>query len=200
MYHHLRGRVVEKTPTSVVMEVNGVGYELMVPISTSQKLPAGGGEVLLYTHFVVREDAQILFGFLTKEEQALFRLLITVNGIGPKTAITVLSGLGIQEFKQAIVQGSTEILGTVPGIGRKTAERLVIELREKVAVEGISKTTAGVEALKGHEALVQDSVQALISLGITKQNAKTAIQKALSGAKRSDWNAEILIRESLKHI
>lgn len=200
MYHYLRGRVAEKTLTSVVVDAGGVGFEIMVPLSTSQKLPAVGEEIKLLTHFVVREDAHLMFGFLTKEEQSLFRLLISVTGIGPKMAMTILSGLGMNDLKRAIVQGSIEILSSISGIGRKTAERLVIELREKIAIEGIQKETHGIEALKGQEALIEDSLQALLSLGFKKQNAKSAIQKALASGKQNEWSAEALVRESLKHV
>jgi len=200
MYHYLRGRIAEKTLVSVVVDAGGVGFEVLIPLSTAQKLPAVGEEVKLLTHFVVREDAHLMFGFLTKEEQSLFRLLISVTGIGPKMAMTVLSGLGMNDLKRAIVQGSVETLSSISGIGRKTAERLVIELREKIAIEGMQKGTHGIEALKGEEALIEDSLQALLSLGYKKQNAKSAIQKALASGKRSDWNAEALIRESLKHV
>lgn len=200
MYHYLRGRVAEKTLTSVVVDAGGVGFEVFIPLSTSQKLPAVGEEVKLLTHFVVREDAHLMFGFLTKEEQSLFRLLISVTGIGPKMAMTVLSGLGIGDLKLAIVQGSVETLSTISGIGRKTAERLVIELREKIAIEGIQKGMHGIETLRGQEALVEDSLQALLSLGFKKQNAKSAIQKALASGKQNEWDAEALVRESLKHV
>lgn len=199
MYHYLSGTVAEKGPTWAVLDVGGVGYELTLPISTSQKLPAVGKEIKLLTHFVVREDAQLLFGFLTKEEHSLFKLLLTVSGIGPKMAITILSGLGIGELKRAIVDGSVAALTSISGIGRKTAERLVIELREKVAVESMS-SARGLEVIQKEDALVDDSMQALVSLGYNKQNAKTAIQKALANAKKADWTAETLIRESLKHI
>ncbi len=200
MYHYLRGRVAEKTLTSVVVDAGGVGFEILIPLSTSQKLPAVGEEIKLLTHFVVREDAHLMFGFLTKEEQSLFRLLISVTGIGPKMAMTVLSGLGIGDLKRAIVQGSVETLSSISGVGRKTAERLVIELREKIAIEGIQKGTHGIETLKDQEALIEDSLQALLSLGFKKQNAKSAIQKALASGKQNEWNTEALVRESLKHV
>lgn len=200
MYHYLRGRIAEKTSTWVVLDAGGVGFEVLVPLSTAQKLPAVGEEIKLLTHFVIREDAHLMFGFLTKEEQSLFKLLISVTGIGPKMAMTILSGLGISDLKRAIVQGSIPTLSSISGIGRKTAERLVIELREKVAIEGIAKSPHGIEALKHQEALMEDSLQALLSLGYKKQNAKTAIQKALTSGKQDEWDAEALIRESLKHI
>jgi len=200
MYHYLRGRIAEKTPTWVVLDAGGIGFEVLIPLSTSQKLPAIGEEIKLLTHFVVREDAHLMFGFLTKEERSLFKLLISVSGIGPKMAMTILSGLGISDLKQAIVQGSIATLSSISGIGRKTAERLVIELREKIAIEGVGKGAAGIETLKNQEMLIEDSLQALLSLGYKKQSAKTAIQRALTNGKQNEWNAEALIRESLKHI
>ena len=200
MYRYLSGTVAEKAPTWVVLDVGGIGFELTVPISTSQKLPAVGKEAKLLTHFVVREDAQLLFGFLTKEEHSLFKLLISVTGIGPKMAVTILSGLGMAELKRAIVDGSVATLTSISGIGRKTAERLVIELREKVAVESMASGAHGLEVIQKETALVEDSTQALVSLGYNKQNAKTAVQKAIAHAKKTDWTAETLVRESLKHI
>ena len=134
MYSYLSGILAEKSPTLITVDVNGIGFQLIVPISTSQKLPATGQKVKLLTHHVVREDAQILFGFATEEERSLFKLLLSVSGIGPKLAITILSGLGIEELKQAIVQGSVPALTAVSGIGRKTAERLIVELRERIVV------------------------------------------------------------------
>jgi Holliday junction DNA helicase RuvA len=193
------GLLAEKSPMLITVDVNGIGFELNVPVSTSQKLPSPGAKVKLFTHFVVREDAQLLFGFGTEEERTIFKLLLSVNGIGPKSAMTILSGVGITELKRAIVQGSLPVLTAISGIGRKTAERLIIELREKIIVEGDQgeKTT---EKLDNNNALVQDSLQALIQLGYSKQGAKAAIQKAMTHSKADDWKVEDLIRASLKYM
>lgn len=199
MYNYLSGQLISKAPTSVVLDVNGIGYEIMVSLATSQKLPEPGSRVTLKTYFIVREDAQILFGFATEEERALFKLLISVSGVGPKTALTALSGIELAELKRAIVEGSVATLTSVPGIGRKTAERLIVELREKIII-GKGEEISSVGKSAKDETLLQDSLQALVSLGYSKQAAKTAIQKVYQERRNEGWNAEKLIRESLKYI
>ena len=199
MYSYLSGVLAEKLPTIVTIDVNGIGFQLMVPLSTSQKLPAIGQKVKLMTHHVVREDAEFLFGFGTEEERSLFRLLLSVSGIGPKSAITVLSGLGMGELKRAIVNGSVPALTAISGIGRKTAERIIIELREKVVVEGRADDDK-IESSSKDDVLIQDSLRALVSLGYTKQNSKSAIEKVLKTKSSHKWTTESLIRESLKQI
>src|SRR3989338_7573255 len=200
MYSFLAGVLAEKSPTVITIDVGGIGFQLLVPLSTSQKLPEVGEKVKVLTHHVVREDAQLLFGFLREEERALFKLLLGVSGIGPKSALTILSCLGIRELKKAIVQGSVLALTAIPGIGRKTAERLIIELREKIVIEGRLDPEGIPVILSKHEALAQDSLRALVSLGYSKQDAKAAIQKVLSQKGNDRLNAESLIRESLKQI
>ncbi|OGW79166.1 MAG: Holliday junction DNA helicase RuvA [Omnitrophica bacterium RIFCSPLOWO2_12_FULL_44_17] len=199
MYSFLSGTLVEKHPTTAILDVNGIGFEVMIPLSTSQKLPSAGNQVKLRTHFVVREDAHLLFGFFTEEERSLFRLLIGVTGIGPKLGITLLSGLELNELKRAIVHGSIPALTAIPGIGRKIAERLIVELREKIILEkehDSNETSPRVQ----NEILVQDSVQALMSLGYNKQSAKTAIQKVMEQNQKAEWDTETLIRAALKYI
>ncbi len=200
MYNFLAGVLAEKSPTLVTIDINGIGFQLIVPLSTSQKLPAVGEKVKLLAHHVVREDAEFLFGFWTEEERSLFKLLLSVSGVGPKLAITVLSGLGIGELKRAIVNGSVPALTAISGIGRKTAERLIVELREKIVVESHAGDGKQNALLAKHEALVQDSIRALVSLGYAKQSAKAAIQKVLEGCANNRLSAEFLIRESLKQI
>ncbi|MBI4373142.1 MAG: Holliday junction branch migration protein RuvA [Candidatus Omnitrophica bacterium] len=199
MYSFLSGILAEKSPTSVTIDVNGIGFQLLVPLSTSHKLPAEGGKVKLLAYHVVREDAQLLFGFATEEERSLFKLLLSVSGVGPKLAITVLSGLGIGELKRAIVDGSVPALTAISGIGRKTAERLIVELREKIVVEVRSEGKSHAPLSKTEE-LVQDSIRALVSLGYSKQSAKSAIDKVLQNGPGNRLNTESLIRESLKQI
>ncbi|MBI1977180.1 MAG: Holliday junction branch migration protein RuvA [Candidatus Omnitrophica bacterium] len=199
MYSYLAGVLTEKSHTSVTIDVNGIGFQLTIPLSTYQKLPEVGGKAKLLTQHIVREDAEFLFGFFTEEERSLFKLLMSVSGIGPKLAITVLSGLGLQELKRAIVEGSVTALTAISGIGRKTAERIIVELREKIVVEG--RVEGNSEAwLSKHEVLVQDSIRALVSLGYSKQNAKAAIQKVLETRRDGRLDTEELIRESLKQI
>ena len=163
-------------------------------------LPEAGSKVKLFTQHIVREDAELLFGFASEEERSLFKLLMSVSGIGPKLAVTVLSGLNVQELKRAIVDGSIPSLTAISGIGRKTAERLIVELREKVVVEGRSDSEKWDSISSKHEALVEDSLKALISLGYSKQNSKAAIQKVLAKHENGKLNTELIVRESLKQI
>lgn len=200
MYSFLSGILAEKSPTSVTVDVQGIGFQLMAPLSTSQKLPPVGEKVKLLTHHVVREDAELLFGFLTEEERSLFKLMLTVSGVGPKLAITVLSGLGIGELKRAIVDGSVPTLTSISGIGRKTAERLIIELREKIVVESRVEDGKLTGSISKGDVLIEDSLKALVSLGYSKQNAQAAIQKVLQNQGRESLSAELLVRESLKQI
>ncbi len=200
MYHYLQGQLIDKTPTSMVLDVGGVGFYLQIPLSTYEMLPEMGKNIRILTHFIVREDAHTLYGFLTEEERRLFKLLISVSGIGPKTAITALSGVSLSELKRAIVEGSIHVLSGISGIGRKTAERMVVELREKLVVE----TGAAQSALTGFssakEALIEDSLQALIALGYRRQNAREAIQNALKMPETEKYSVEDLIRASLKYV
>ncbi|MBI4395297.1 MAG: Holliday junction branch migration protein RuvA [Candidatus Omnitrophica bacterium] len=199
MYSFLAGVLAEKSPTLITIDVNGIGFQLIVPLSTSQKLPQVGAKAKILTYHVVREDAHLLFGFATEEERALFKLLLSVSGIGPKLAITILSGLGIAELKKAIVEGSVLALTAISGIGRKTAERIIIELREKVVIEGRGEEKSS-PLLSKNEVLAQDSIRALVSLGYSKQDAKAAVQKVLEKRSSERLDTESLIRESLKQI
>ena len=133
MIGRLSGRLAEKTPPQVLLDVHGVGYEIDVPMSTFYNLPAWGETVTLLTHFVVREDAQVLFGFLTAPERATFRELVKISGVGPRTALSILSGLSVSELAQAVTRQDGARLVKVPGIGKKTAERLLLELKGKLA-------------------------------------------------------------------
>ena len=199
MYHYISGTLVGKSPTAVTIDAHGIGYQITIPLSTYQHLPESGARVKLLTHFVVREDLQQLYGFLTDEERDLFRLLISVSNIGPKMAMTILSGIDIPELKQAIVDGAVPVLSAISGIGRKTAERVIVELREKIILDEEHSRTS--RRLTVNEALIEDSLQALVSLGYKKQNAKAAIQKVLSiHGSREKMDVEELIRQSLKYV
>ena len=133
MITFLHGKLVESLPTQVIVDVNGVGYEALIPLSSYDKLPAPGHEVKLLTHLVVREDAHTLYGFMSGAERDLFRLLInTVSGIGPKIALNVLSGISVTAFRGAVAGGDVKALSQISGVGKKTAERIVVELRDKV--------------------------------------------------------------------
>lgn len=200
MYHHLTGNLIEKTATKIVVDVNGVGYEIRIPVSTFSKLPALGERVRILTHFHVREDFQALFGFYTAEERELFRMLLSVSGIGPKMALTLLSGVTIPELKQAIIQGSLLVLTSIPGIGKKTAERLIVELREKVVLEGEEAAASGRAQVNPETVLAEDSMRALVELGYRKQDAKAAVEKALKALEGNKRSVSEVIRLSLKHV
>ena len=200
MYQYFSGQLVEKTPAKVVLDVHGVGYDIRIPVSTYSKLPALGEKTKLLIHFHVREDAQILYGFITEEERDLFRLLLLVTGIGPKIAMTVLSGMTIKELKQAIIQGSLPVLTSISGIGKKIAERVVVELREKIVLEE-SETVHSGSSIPGSEGLLlEDSLQALVELGYKKQNAKSALQKAIQELEGQKPSIADLVRKSLKYV
>ena len=199
MYQYLTGKLAEKTPSRVTIDANGIGYELIVPLSTSQALPHVGTHIKLLTHFIVREDHHQLYGFLKEDERELFRYLISVSGIGPKLAMTVLSGLGVPDLKHAIVDGAVPVLSAISGIGKKTAERIIIELREKIIVD--DSQTVRLSKHLADESLVEDSIQALVALGYRKQNAKAAIQKVLSmNESGKKIELEEVIRQSLKYV
>jgi len=200
MYEFLSGRIVRKEPTRLVLEVGGVGYELAIPLSTFHSLGVPGEEARILTHFLVREDSQQLFGFKTEEERTLFRLLLSVTGIGPKLSLAILSGIGTSELRKAIVEGSVPALTAISGIGRKTAERLIVELREKILLLEPKPEAAVSIRVPGEDRLVEDSLQALMSLGYRVPEAKRALQKVLSERTSPSFSVEDLIRASLKYI
>ncbi len=170
MIGRLVGQLAEKTPPQILVDVNGVGYEVDVPMSTFYNLPALGERVTLLTHFVVREDAQLLYGFLSAEERATFRLLIKIAGIGARTALSILSGLSVAELSQAVTRQEAGRLVKVPGIGKKTAERLLLELKGKLGADLGLPGAAIVSDNQG------DIVQALIALGYNEKEAALAIK------------------------
>src|SRR3984885_12670761 len=138
MITFLHGKLIEALPTQVVVDVNGVGYEVLIPLSSFDKLPPPGGEVKLLTQLVVREDAHILYGFMSLAERDLFRLLInTVSGIGPKIALNILSGISVTAFRGAVANGDVKMLSQISGVGKKTAERIIIELKDKIGPGGV---------------------------------------------------------------
>lgn len=171
MIGRLHGKLLEKNPPQILIDVSGVGYEVDVPMSTFCNLPEVGGELTLHTHFVVREDAQLLYGFATLAERAVFRALIKISGVGPKIALALLSGITIDQLKDAVDRGETGLLTKVPGIGKKTAERLVLELKDKLA--GTGAATAAVPT-SGARA---DVAAALIALGYSEREAAAATKK-----------------------
>jgi Holliday junction DNA helicase RuvA len=169
MIGRLTGLLAEKSPPLVLLDVNGVGYEVDVPMSTFYNLPGLGERVTLLTHFVVREDAQQLFGFLTPEERSTFRQLVKISGIGPRTALSILSGLSVSELSQAVSAQEAGRLVKVPGIGKKTAERLLLELKGKLGPD------LGLPAQVASDAQA-DIVQALMALGYNEKEAAAALK------------------------
>lgn len=180
MIAYLRGVLAEKEITRVVVECHGVGYEAAIPLSTFDRLPAEGAEVKLYTHHEVREDAQLLFGFATKPEQDMFRLVTTVSGVGPKLALAVLSGLTVGDLQLAVSQGDAKRLAAVKGIGKKTAARIVVELKDKInPIEALANATA--ETSREQGAVLRDAMLALAALGFSEDIARAKVQQVLDG-------------------
>ena len=171
MIGRLHGKLLEKNPPQILIDVSGVGYEVDVPMSTFCNLPEVGGELTLHTHFVVREDAELLYGFATLAERAVFRALIKISGVGPKIALALLSGITVDQLKDAVDRGETGLLTKVPGIGKKTAERLVLELKGKLA--GTGAATAAVPTFGARA----DVAAALIALGYSEREAAAATKK-----------------------
>jgi len=187
MIGRIHGKLLEKHPPQIVVDVHGVGYELDVPMSTFYLLPATGAEVTLYTHLVVREDAHQLYGFATKSERKLFRLLLKISGIGARTALSVLSGLSVADLRESVNAQDTGRLTKIPGIGKKTAERLLLELRDKLdAVSAASAAAMG-------DGQVGDITNALLALGYNGREASWAIKQLPAGLNVADG-----IRQALR--
>ena len=180
MITSLHGKLVEVLPTQVTVDVNGVGYELLIPLSSYDKLPQPGAEVKLLTHLAVREDAHVLYGFMTTQERELFRMLInTVSGIGPKIALNILSGMNAVAFRGAVANGDVKALSQINGVGKKTAERIVVELRDKVGPAGAWEASSAQRALSPEDQKVNDAVLALIALGFKQVEAHDAVRGAV---------------------
>jgi Holliday junction DNA helicase RuvA len=171
MIGRLNGILLEKIPPLVLIDCNGVGYECEVPMSTFYNLPAIGEKVVMLTHFVVREDAQLLYGFGSDQERTTFRQLLKVNGIGAKSALSILSGLSIDDLVQAVAMQDTAMLTRVPGVGKKTAERLLLELKDKFTVAGLTASNSNQP-----KSASSDVLNALISLGYNEREALAAVK------------------------
>lgn len=181
MITFLQGKLVEALPTQAVVEVHGVGYEVLIPLSSYNQLPQPGQDVRLLTHLAVREDAHTLYGFMSAAERDLFRLLInTVSGIGPKLALNVLSGMNVTTFRGAVASGDVKALSQISGLGRKTAERIVVELRDKIGEAGAWEASSERRGLSTQDQKVNDAVLALIALGYKQADAHEAVRQALA--------------------
>ena len=200
MIRFLKGMLIEKHPTAVIVESGGIGFEIVIPLSTYSQLPIVNERIQLHMHLHIREDAWQLFGFWTAEERALFKLLVSIPGIGPKLGITILSGIGIANFKRAVVQRDIASLTGISGIGRKTAERIIIELKEKITIDKECMTDEALPLVETEDVLVKDSVTALVSLGYKKQQALTGVKKILAQENKEQLTVEDVIRRSLQYI
>ena len=201
MIGRLAGILIEKHAPEIMLDVNGVGYEVQLPLTSFYELPEIDEQVVVYTHFVVREDAQLLYGFTTRQERTLFRLLIKANGVGPKLALTILSGMTAPEFVSCVERDDIATLVKLPGVGKKTAERLLVEMRDKLkglieAAHGGSPNTS--DTIGTRTAIVdtveEDAIAALLSLGYKPAHAS----KAVSAAFVEGMKSEELIKASLK--
>ena len=189
----LRGTLVEKHPNQVILDVGGVGYDVIIPISTFSKLPGDGSETRLRIHTHVREDAFLLYGFLTLDEKHLFEKLISVSGIGPGLAIKVLSGIGAVDLITAIRRGEVERLVRIPGVGKKTAERMILELRDKLPAPAGDDPAQAAPSLS---ALDEDVLSGLLNLGCARPAAEAAIRKARAAGVPEEF--ESLFRKALE--
>lgn len=200
MIGRIQGVLLEKQVPDLLVDVNGVGYEVHVPMTTMYQLPEVGQSVTLHTHFVVREDAQLLYGFATTTERSLFRALIKVNGVGPKLALTILSGIESNEFVRCVRDGDTVSLVRLPGVGKKTAERLLVEMKDRLKDWQIDNSAAGSvgnESAVGSNNILAEAESALVALGYKPQEAS----KAISAIDKSEIDSsETLIRLALKNM
>jgi Holliday junction DNA helicase RuvA len=198
MISFLHGKLVEALPTQVIVDVNGVGYEVLIPLSSFDKLPQPGNEVKLLTQLIVREDAHILYGFASGAERELFRMLINnVSGIGPKTALNILSGMNAVTFRGAVASGDVKSLSQISGVGKKTAERIVVELRDKVGAAGAWEASSAARSLSDSDQKVNDAVLALMALGFKQPEAHESI-RAAQAVLGEQASVEQLVRASLK--
>lgn len=179
MITFLQGKLIETLPTQVVVEVNGVGYEALIPLSSYDKLPPPGQPVKLLTQSIVREDAHTLYGFMTAAERDLFRLLInSVSGIGPKTALNILSGMNAVTFRGAVANSDVKALSQISGVGKKTAERIVVELRDKIGAAGALEAASARHGLSPDDQKTNDATLALMALGFKQIEAYDAVRGA----------------------
>lgn len=197
MITFLNGKLVEKQPTRIVLEVAGVGYELFIPLSSYDRLPALDAPCRALVYDCIREDDHLLFGFMTEAERQLFMMLISVSGIGPKIAMSALSGLTVRELKAAIVEGDVKRLSSINGIGKKTAERMVVELRDRISKGEALEAVAGAPAREPEDARARDAVLALTALGYQPNIARERVVAVLKQAGASALSVEALVKKAL---
>ncbi|OVE73651.1 Holliday junction branch migration protein RuvA [bacterium B17] len=189
MITFLRGKLVEKQTTRIVLDVGGVGYEVLVPLGSLEALPSVGGECTVLTYDCVREDSHQLFGFMSEGEREIFVLLMGISGIGPKLALSALSGLSVGELRSAIGQGDVARLNSISGIGKKTAERIVVDLRDKIGGSIDGASVAG-----GEPSVAHDAIMALVSLGYNQETARKMAVKAVSNLGEEASTEEVVRR------
>ena len=194
MIGRLQGTILEKQPPTILLDVQGVGYELEAPMSTFYHLPECGENIVLHTHLVVREDAQLLYGFHSLSERLMFRNLIKISGVGPKLALTILSGMSAEDFTRCILEEDSKALTKLPGVGKKTAERLVIELKDRLAKDDSMKLPGAPSRIERQANPVNDAVSALISLGYKAQQASQMVRDL----DVEDKSTEDIIRAALQ--
>ncbi len=199
MITFLDGRLVGALPTQATVDVNGVGYEVFIPLSSYDKLPAVGQSIRILTHLAVREDAHVLYGFMTAPERDLFRLLVNnVSGIGPKLALAVLSGMSVNNFKAAVVNSDIASLSKISGLGKKTAERIVLELKDKLGVAAAWEAASAMHAPTSEQEQANEAVLALIALGYKQIDAHKAVREVQE--KGEAKQAEELVKLALKRM
>jgi len=199
MITFLDGKLASALPTQAIVDVGGVGYEIFIPLSSYDKLPAAGQDIRILTHLHVREDAQILYGFMTAPERDLFRLLVNnVSGIGPKLALAVLSGMSVNSFKTAVVNSDVASLSKISGLGKKTAERIVLELKDKLGVAAAWEAASAMHAPTPEQEQANEAVLALIALGYKQSDAHKAVREMQE--KDEAKPAEELVKLALKRM
>lgn len=196
MIARLAGQLLQRSPEAIVVDLQGVGYQVFVPLSTFYQLPREGERVALHIHTHIREDAFQLYGFLTEEERQAFQLLIGISGIGPRLALNVLSGTTVDELAKAIADQDVRRLSAVPGIGRKTAERILVELKDKIGAGWLGPGRSGSEVRGGLDPLTRDVLSALVNLGYRRVQAEAALEEARRGV--GTPTVEVLLRAALR--
>jgi holliday junction DNA helicase RuvA len=193
MFEFFRGKLVQATPTKAIIDIGGVGYAIQISVKTYQNLPQINTEVFIYTAPVIREDEHILYGFLTLEEKNLFHHLTSVSGVGPKTAVAILGHVDVADFQLAVLQANSALLSKIPGIGKKTAERLIIELKDKF--QGLSRSESSTLATRGGS-VATDAISALINLGYHPLDAQKRVKRVQEEAK--DLSLSDIITQALR--
>lgn len=192
MISYLAGKIVEKHPTRIIVDVGGVGYEVFIPLSSYDRLPSTGDDCTVLTHHHIREDAQVLFGFMTEGERAMFSMLLATTGVGPKLALSALSGLSVRDLKAAIATGDTKCLSSISGIGKKVAARLVVELKDKISDGEAFDSIAGEE--DAGDSLSRDAMLALIALGYKQDQARKMVMDVVKSGKDAGTIEEMVRR------